>query len=585
MVKYFLVICSLFVMSVSVFGQDSLENDLKKSFKNYDLVKLNNEAVLEKAKSEQPVVIQAYGRYFEFVLTPNDIRARNYKAAESTESGDRELPRSEVITFKGKLRDDFASEVRVSVTENGIEGLIYTSDNKKIFVTKAERFSKHARKDDAVVFSEDDLLQTVDLSHDAVPLPDDAEEKTDSGFEILKSYIFGSSETSETHGAESSAALTANLRVLEIATEADYQWVTQAGGTTQANNEILSILNLVDGIYERDLGLSITVIYQHAWSTPDPYSSATSMSQQLDLFRNYWNTTPPYSQQPRDTAHLFTSKFNNQGIAQMGEICRRMSYAYGITGKAGSMTHLITAHEIGHNLNAAHVENSGSCANSIMIPVLNPNVTSFCADSKSQISSYVANYGTCLTAGGPTSTPTPTPTPTPLPTYSISGNVYYGTPSANQSKPVPTVLLSVTGPTSPYTYTDTAGSYTITNLTAGGYYTVTPYKTGGANGISTFDATLVLRFVATNGQGTGALTANQQKAADANGDGNISSFDATLILRYVAANGANANTGQVGTWKFVPPQRQYYPLLSSQTNQNYEAVLVGEVNGNWTPSD
>jgi hypothetical protein len=169
-------------------------------------------------------------------------------------------------------------------------------------------------------------------------------------------------------------------------------------------------------------------------------------------------------------------------------------------------------------------------------------------------------------------------------TYSISGNVYYGTPSANQAKPVPNVLLSVTGPTSPYTYTDTNGFYSISNLTAGGYYTVTPYKTGGANGISSFDATLVLRHVASNGQGANALNANQQKAADANGDGTISSFDSTLILRYVAANGANANTGQVGTWRFVPPQRQYFPLLSSQTSQNYEAILVGEVNGNWTPS-
>jgi hypothetical protein len=583
MVKYLLVICSLFAMSVSVFGQDKLENDLKKSFKNYDLVKLDNEAVLEKAKSDQPIAIQAYGRYFEFVLIPNDIRARNYKAVESSESGDRELPRSEVVTFKGKLRDDFASEVRVSVTENGIEGLIYTSDNKKYFVTKAERFSKHARKDDAVVFSEDDLVQTVDLSNDAVALPDDVEAKRDSSFEILKSYIFGSSEKSETHGtetAESSAALMADLRVLEIATEADYQWVTQAGGAAQANSEILSILNLVDGIYKRDLNLTISVVYQHAWSVPDPYSAAPTMSEQLNLFRNYWNTTPPYSQQPRDTAHLFTNKFNNQGLAYIGEVCRGTSYAYGITGKSGSMTHLITAHEIGHNLNAAHVDNSGSCTNSIMISFLNPSVTSFCDISKSQISSYVATYGACLTAGGPT----PTPTPTPPLTYSISGNVYYGTPSANQAKPVPNVLLSVTGPTSPYTYTDTTGSYTIRDLTAGGYYTVTPYKTGGVNGISTFDATLVLRHVAANGQGANALNANQRIAADANGDGNISTFDATVILRYVAANGANANTGQVGTWKFVPPQRTYFPLLSSQTNQNYEAILVGEINGTWTPS-
>jgi hypothetical protein len=80
------------------------------------------------------------------------------------------------------------------------------------------------------------------------------------------------------------------------------------------------------------------------------------------------------------------------------------------------------------------------------------------------------------------------------------------------------------------------------------------------------------------------LNANQQIAADTNGDGDITPFDATLILRYIANGGPNANTGQVGTWKFVPPNRTYSPLLGPQTGQDYEAILVGDVNGDWTPA-
>ncbi|HYP51517.1 MAG TPA: cohesin domain-containing protein, partial [Pyrinomonadaceae bacterium] len=106
---------------------------------------------------------------------------------------------------------------------------------------------------------------------------------------------------------------------------------------------------------------------------------------------------------------------------------------------------------------------------------------------------------------------------------------------------------------------------------------------GDRNGISPFDATLVLKHVAANGQGPNALSVNQQKAADTNGDGDISPFDATLILRYVAANGPNANTGQTGNWKFLPPTQNYQPLNNSLSGENYEAVLIGEVNGDWMP--
>jgi CSLREA domain-containing protein len=170
-------------------------------------------------------------------------------------------------------------------------------------------------------------------------------------------------------------------------------------------------------------------------------------------------------------------------------------------------------------------------------------------------------------------------------TYSISGTVSYGIIQVNQTqKKVPDVLLSVTGAPTVSDTTDSMGFYQLDGLTAGGNYTVTPTKTTDANGISPSDATLILRHVAANGAGPNALSPDQQIAADTNGDGNITPFDATLILRYVVAMGPTANTGQVGTWKFVPPSTNYNPLSSSQSNQNYTAYLIGDVNGDWAPS-
>ena len=395
-----IVLAASLVISVSVFGQDPLTKDLQKTFKRYELVKLDPRNVNAKAKSGQKIGLRAYGRNFEFDLTPNDLRAPNYRAVESNSNGDYELVPDEVKTYKGKLTDDARSEVRFTVDDRVVEGMIYTGDTK-FFVTKAEKFSKNAKADEVVVYREEDLALAVDLTNDMPAQVQHEAERLEPGLAY---------------------ATLANLRQIEVATEADYQWTTRNGGTASTvNTGILSILNMVDGIYQRDLNLTVTVTFQHVWTSADPFSTS-SMSGLLDSFVNYWNTNYRNTQYPRDTAHLFTGKFSNQGLAYLSVICRNPSLAYGITASSAGVNHLIAAHEIGHNLGADHVDNSGSCANSMMNPSLSSSVTSFCDTSKSTITSFVTNNGSCLTTVGtspsPTPTPTPTPTITPTPTPS-----------------------------------------------------------------------------------------------------------------------------------------------------------------------
>ncbi len=410
----------IFVITVSVFGQKSLDHDLNKSFNRYNLVKLDKTSVLNKAKSEQIIEFQAYGREFEFILTPNDLRTGNYRAIETTSSGEREMPRAEITTYKGKLLNDPDSEVRFTLTEKNLEGLIYTGGNK-FFITEARNFSNSARQNDVIVYSDGDLIKTFDLSDDIEgndKRPEirevegkDIEGKIDFGLDIVKRYLYGADKSAEANATSAAA----DLRIIEIATEADYQWVTTSGSASAANNEILGIMNLVDGIYKRDLNLSVTVTFQHAWSTSDPYSTS-SMTDLLSSFQNYWNTNYPYTQYPRDAAHLFTGKLANAGISYGNFICRYTLNAYSLTGRSGSLSHIITAHEIGHDLGAGHVDNSGTCANSIMNPVGSYLSTNFCSVSQAQIQNYVSAYGTCLTTAGGT---TPTPTPTPVGTYTL----------------------------------------------------------------------------------------------------------------------------------------------------------------------
>lgn len=152
----------------------------------------------------------------------------------------------------------------------------------------------------------------------------------------------------------------------------------------------------------------------------------------------------------------------------------------------------------------------------------------------------------------------------------ISGAVSY----CITPKPVPGTALNVTGSSTTTATTNTSGNYTLPNLNSGNY-TLTPAKTGDVNGLASFDAALVAQSVV----GIITLTSCQQLAGDTSNNGELSSFDAALIAQYVV--GINNAASIAGTWKFVPPTRSYTNLSSNQTNQNFDAVLVGDVSGNW----
>jgi CSLREA domain-containing protein len=168
------------------------------------------------------------------------------------------------------------------------------------------------------------------------------------------------------------------------------------------------------------------------------------------------------------------------------------------------------------------------------------------------------------------------------PAFGIAGTVSYGTtPTGQATRNVSGVTLSASGSGIASTSTNPSGVYSLDNLAAGGQYTVTPSKTGNINSISPFDATLVLRCVAAGSGCT--LTDNQKLAADTNNSNTVTPFDATQILRFVAANQQTNATGAVGNWRFNPVARNYSALNNSLSGENYAAILIGEVNGSWTP--
>jgi hypothetical protein len=179
----------------------------------------------------------------------------------------------------------------------------------------------------------------------------------------------------------------------------------------------------------------------------------------------------------------------------------------------------------------------------------------------------------------PTATNTATSTPTATPPTMISGTVVYGNSIGSPAtRFVSNVLLSGMG--SPNVFSTTGfpdGTYSLSGFGPGSY-TVTPSKTGGVNGsITSFDAAKIAQHVA----GTVTLSGNQLIVADVSGNGTISSFDAAQIARYAASV---SGSGFTGNWIFIPANRKYPSVSGSITGEDYVALLMGEVSGNWTNS-
>ena len=196
------------------------------------------------------------------------------------------------------------------------------------------------------------------------------------------------------------------------------------------------------------------------------------------------------------------------------------------------------------------------------------------------VASTPTNTATATTTATPTNTPTAaaTATATATPPASISGTVTYGNAIGSPAtRFVSNVLISGAGSPQVSNSTNSLGTYSLTGFGSGSY-TITPSKSGSSNGsITSFDAARIAQFVA----GATTLNATQQAVGDVSSSGGLSSFDAAMVARFaVAAPGA----GATGNWIFAPPSNTHTSVTSSINGEDYNALLMGDVTGNWVDS-
>ena len=374
-----------------------MERTLHTALSDYEVIHMESGRIEAQVKESGNLMLRLKGVLFDFRLEPRDLRSPRYRAEVTGPDGvRRQLPPSAVTTYRGRaLVGQGYVQGRFTITGEKFEGVVFTAGDWT-FIEPMRNYMQTAQDDQLVVYRQSDI-------------------KPGQGWRCGVSHRL--QEGRDRLEARAAATDTTTTYTVEVATEADYEYVQYWGGSEEAaNREIRSILNRVEGVYEQELKLKLEIIYQHAWTrNSDPYSG-TDGTKLLGQFREYWNAN--FISEGYDLAHLWTGRetltiededgeeIEVAGQASKGTVCNLFSRgAYGYSKRLNFRFYnpIVTAHEIGHNFNAVHPDEEeppvASCRNTIMqSDGTQYEALTFCQFSRNEIRSHVSTYNSCLEA-------------------------------------------------------------------------------------------------------------------------------------------------------------------------------------------
>jgi hypothetical protein len=379
-------------------GQARYQQDLEQVFSRHEDLTLDPHAAVERVKGSGHLSIVTATHDFEIQLRPNDLRAPRYRAEEVVAGGwTRKVAMPEVNTYKGSVEGSAGTDARFTLDGDHVEGMIITPQDS-YFIEAARKYSAAAGANDYLLYKASDVRPDITRSCGTLD-----EEITRGAKEMAPTVASGTA----------SPDVFSPMKVVEIATEADGEYTQALGGSANANNDILGVMNGVQAIYQRDIGLTFSVVFQHTWTDPagDPYAASGDPVAMLNEFTDVWNRD--FTGTARDVAHLWTGRplGGPAGVAWVGVVCLDGAHSYGLSDRETiAPFHFgIPAHEIGHNFNASHCDNQAGCDNTIMVATSNQNNTStFCQFSINEITNFVNANSSCLSnapAGNPIDDP------------------------------------------------------------------------------------------------------------------------------------------------------------------------------------
>ena len=372
----------------------------------------------EQAADHVRMSFSAFGQTFNLRMQKNEALMEKYSA--------RLL---EVELFAGTIEGLSGSWARVSIVDGEFTGAVYDG-NELYMIDSGEMVAESVEADlrdvmqqsTTVVYRASDVTSTSICSNH-----DKGDQQSSFSYEELVSDLRRQRESanrqsanavgSETEANATAATATATQQV-NVQIVADTQYVATSPNGAEA--QVLSQMNIVDGIFSEQIGVQFGITEITVLSNNGPLTSSNA-STLLNQYRNAIGTNNP------GLSHLFTGRDidgNVIGIAFLSAICTANGVGVTQAGGRGTFGALTAAHEFGHNFGAPHDNQSGSaCAATAGTFLMNPSLNGsdqFSQCSVQQINNVLSVNNACLV-----DVDVPTPAPAPAPTASCEGEINF----------------------------------------------------------------------------------------------------------------------------------------------------------------
>ncbi|MEO1410224.1 MAG: PKD domain-containing protein, partial [Bacteroidota bacterium] len=365
--------------------------ELDYQFKDYRVYQMDIKALDAQVKGRQPQYdfrLDLGAEYsWDLELIPNDLRGPNYQIRNS--SGEVLRGNPEITTFRGYIKDQPFSEVRLTIDEDLLYGYIEFK-GKQVFIEPLWHFLPDAPRDRIIAYRPEDVKPR----------------NTTCGYsEMLQREDGFAPGVDDTPGpnAEASSSATINCYEVELAMAADYSMFTKYGSVGGVEGHVLGVLNNVQGNYDDEFEDEIQFVVVGAFYSDcpscDPWTASNGAGALLSSFRSWGNSGGfGFSY---DVAELWTNRnFTGStiGIAYLNAICTNNRYhcIQDFTTNA-NLLRVVVAHELGHNFSCRHDAGGSSF---IMAPSVN-NSSTWSAASINDLDNFtnvLASLSNCLTS-------------------------------------------------------------------------------------------------------------------------------------------------------------------------------------------
>jgi hypothetical protein len=233
--------------------------------------------------------------------------------------------------------------VKWDITPQGLHAMIFQNEGSTIFIDPLIK----GNTDYYIVYYKSDFYTDKKM-----------ECSFNSGIEALEN------PNSPTSGEVKSFG-TCELRTYRLALAATVEYTAFHGGLTNAQAAQVTTMNRVNGIYERDMAITMNLVANNnliVFSGSDSYTNGNAGAM---IGQNQTIVDNAIGNSNYDIGHVFGT--NSGGLAGLGVVCSNGSKANGVTGSGSPIGDTFdvdyVAHEMGHQFGCNHTFNNSCSGN------------------------------------------------------------------------------------------------------------------------------------------------------------------------------------------------------------------------------